>query len=330
MNKTILIVALGCLAFAPLHGDNNSYHYTGEILIGGETWWDYLALDPQSHRLYVSQHSRYDVVDIDKEKVVGAITDTPGCHGFALATDLKRGFTSNGLEAKSSIVDLDSLKTLSKVSTGEKPDSIVYDPKNKEVYTFNGKGHNSTVYKADTGEVVATIPLPGKPEFSQVDPEAGQIYVNIEDQNEVAVIDTHTHQIVNTWPVAPGDAPSSMAIDLINHRLFIGCDNKTCVILNSQSGKLVFTLPIGNGVDSTVFDPGTGLIFNACGKDGICVILHEDDPDHYSTAQTLPTADGARTMAVDPATHKIYFAAAKSDKSSASSGDTFRVLIYSP
>jgi 6-phosphogluconolactonase (cycloisomerase 2 family) len=335
MTRNILIAALCVFTAGPLPATNLSYHYLKEISLGGEAKWDYLVVDAQARRLYVSHHMLYNVIDLDKETAVGTITDTQGCHGFAFAPDLKRGFTTNGQESTSSIVDLGSLKTLSKVTTGEKPDSILFDPKNQEVYTFNGKGDSITVYKATTSEVTTTIPLPGKPEFVQLDPAAGMIYVNIEDKNEVVAVNTQTHQIANTWPVAPGEAPSSMAIDLASHRLFIGCDNKTMVVMDSATGKIVTSFPIGDGVDASVFDPGTKLIFSSCGKDGVCVIVLEDDPNHYTTVQTLKTAQSARTMAIDPTTHKIYFSSAFGDISSMTSGisDTqfppnFRILIY--
>jgi len=329
MIKNILAATLCVLVIGPLHGADISYHFIKEIPIGGDMGWDYMVIDAQGRHLYASHYSRYEVIDLDKDAVIGAITNTPGCHGFTFASDLKRGFTSNGQESKSSIIDLESLKTLSKVAvTGEKPDSIVYEPKNQEVYTFNGKGHNVTVYKANSGDVTATIPLPGKPEFVQLDADAGMIYVNIEDKNEIAVINTQTHQIVNTWPVAPGEAPGSMAIDLVNHRLFIGCDNKTMVVMDSTNGKVITSVPIGEGVDATVFDPVNQLIFSACGKDGVCVIVHEDDPDHYTTVQTLATAHSARTIAVDPTTHKIYLSSGEGDKNSAPSGQKFRILVY--
>jgi DNA-binding beta-propeller fold protein YncE len=331
--KSVLASALCCLAIGPLHAADAHYHFLKEIPIGGDQGWDYLVLDAQAHRLYVSHYMRYDVIDLDKDAVVGAITGTPGCHGFALAPELKRGFTSNGKESKSSIVDLDSLNTLSKVATGEKPDSIIYEPKNQEVYTFNGIAKSITIFKASSGDVTATIPLPGKPEFAKLDPDAGMIYVNIEDKNEVAVINTQTHQIVKTWPVTGGESPSSMAIDLVNHRLFIGCGNKTLVVLDSASGNVITTAPIGAGVDATVFDPDNKLIFSSCGSDGVTVIVSEDDSDHYTTVQTLQTAHGARTMAVDPATHKIYLASAEGDKSAGDAsapGKNFRILIYGP
>src|SRR5262249_15399975 len=161
--------------------------------------------DDAARRLYVTHASKIVVIDIDKDQVVGEIADTPGVHGFALAPELKRGFSSNGGESKSSAVDLATLKTLSKVETGNNPDAILYDPGQQEVYTFNGRGESATVFEAKTGNVVATISLSGKPEFAAVDPKAGRVYNNIEDKSEVVVLDTKTHKIVDRWPIAPGE-----------------------------------------------------------------------------------------------------------------------------
>ena len=191
------VLTLGVLLVAgvPAHAADAAYHFLKEIPIGGEGGWDYLSVDAAARRLYVTHSSKVVVVDLDKEEVVGEITDTPGVHGFAIAPDLQRGFASNGQESKASIVDLKTLKTLSKVATGANPDAILYEPGQREVYTFNGRGNSATVFEAGTGKVVATIPLSGKPEFATTDTKAGRVYVNIEDKSEVAVIDPKTHRI---------------------------------------------------------------------------------------------------------------------------------------
>ena len=203
------------------------------------------------------------------------------------------------------------MKTLSKVDTGENPDAILYEPGRNEVYTFNGRGQSVTVFEAATGKVVATIPVGGKPEFAQADPAAGRVYFNLEDKNEVIAIDTTTHQIVNHWPIAPGEEASGMAIDLAHHRLVIGCSNDKMVIMDSATGKVVASLAAGNGIDATSFDPGTQLAFASAGGSGNVTIAHEDTPDKFTVVQTLATERSARTMALDTATHKIYLASAQ-------------------
>jgi DNA-binding beta-propeller fold protein YncE len=302
------ILALSCLASMARAG--GPYRLLREIPVAGVGGWDYLSVDAAGRRLYVSHGTQVIVIDIDKDTVVGEIADTPGVHGLAVAPDLKRGFTSNGRENKASIVDLQTLKTLSKVDTGENPDGMLYEPGRQEVYMFNGRGKSATVFEAVTGKVVATIPLDGKPEFAAADPQAGRVYNNIEDKSEVVVIDTKTHAVVATWPIAPGEEASGMAIDLEHHRLFLGCGNKLMVMMDSATGKVVASVPIGQGVDANAFDPGTQFAFASCG-DGTVTVAREETPDKLTAVQTLTTEPRARTMALDPQTHKIYLASGK-------------------
>lgn len=309
--RSLLSTALALtLAIAPLCRADGPYHLLKEIAIGGEGGWDYLSIDEAGRRLYVSHGTKVVVVDIDKGAVAGEIADTPGVHGFAIAPELGLGFSSNGKENKASIVDLKTLKTTSKVDTGEGPDAILYEPGQQEVYTFNGGGQSSTVFEAKTGKVVATVALPGRPEFAAADPKAGRVYCNIEDKNEIVAIDTKTHQVTDTWPIAPGESASGMTIDVANHRLFIGCHNQMMLMLDSASGKVIANVPIGKGVDANSFDPGTLMAFSSCG-DGTVTIAHEETPDKLTPAQSLTTEPRARTMALDPKTHNIYLASAK-------------------
>lgn len=321
--KTLLATLLLTVATTALCRAEGPYRLLKEIPVGGEGGWDYLAVDADAQRLYVSHATRVVVIDLAKDAVAGEITNTPGVHGIAIAPELGRGFISNGREAKASIFDLKTLATIAKVDTGENPDAILYVPDHQEVYTFNGRGHSATVIDAKTGKVVTTIPLPGKPEFAVYDPEAGRIYNNLEDKSEIAVIDAKTHEVVNRWPIAPGEAASGLAIDLKHHRLFLGCDNKLMVMMDSASGKVVGSVPIGEGVDANAFDPGSQLAFASCGGAGATTIAHEDSPDKLTVVQTLATAAGARTMTLDPKTHKIYLAV--NQKGVAGS---FKVLVF--
>jgi DNA-binding beta-propeller fold protein YncE len=335
-------LTLGVLlvAGAPARAADAAYHFVKEIPIGGEGGWDYLSVDAGARRLYVTHSSKVVVIDLDQEEVVGEITDTPGVHGFALAADLGRGFSSNGQESKASIVDLKTLKTVSKVPTGANPDAILYEPGQNEVYAFNGRGNSATVFDAGSGKVAASIPLSGKPEFATTDAKAGRVYVNIEDKNEVAVIDTKTHQVVNTWPIAPGEEASGMAIDATGHRLFLGCGNKLMVMMDNTNGKVVATVPIGQGVDATAFDPETMLVFSSNGE-GNVTIARAESPGELKVVQTLTTERGARTMTLDPKTHRIYLAAARFEATPAQAPGaarqrpkmlpgTFKVLVYGP
>ncbi len=297
----------------------DSYHFIKEVPVGGAGAFDYLTADAQGRRLYVSHGTKVVVLDMDKDSVVGEVADTPGIHGIAIAASLKRGFTSNGREAKASIFDLETLQTLSKTETGPNPDAILFEPGQQEVYTFNGRGNNATVIDAKSGKVVATIPLAGKPEFAAADPEAGRVFCNLEDKNQIAAIDTKTHQVVASWPIAPGEEASGMAIDTAHHRIFIGCGNQLMAMIDSSSGKVVATVPIGKGVDANGFDPGAQLAFSSNGE-GTVTIAHEDSLDKLTVVQTLKTQRGARTMALDLKTRKLYLAVG--------SGETFKVLVY--
>src|SRR5260370_327050 len=291
--RCIGLAALGCFSFAPVsvRGEAGPYHFLKEIPVGGEGGWDYLSIDGGARRLYVSHATKVVVIDLEQETVAGEIADTPGIHGFAPAPELQRGFSSNGREAKASVVDLKTLKTLSKVATGEDPTAIPYAPGQHEVYTFNGRGRSATGIEAKTGQVVATITLSCQPEFAAADTTAGRVYCNLEDKSEVAVIETKTHQVVNTWPIAPGESASGMAIDLAHHRLFIGCHNKLMVMMDSTSGKVIATVPIGQGVDANAFDAGSQLAFGSKGERTVG-IAHEDNPEQLTSVQSPATERG--------------------------------------
>ena len=336
MRHALAMAAILCLtAVTGLKGQEGPYHAGPVIQIGGEGGWDYLSIDSAAHRLYVSHATHVVVVDTQTNKIVGDIPDTPGVHGVAMSADLGRGFVSNGRGNNSSIFDLKTLKLIQKVETGENPDWIMYEPSKKEVYTMNGRGKSSSVFDATTGKVVATIPLEGKPETAQADSKAGKIYVNMEDLNSIKVIDIATHKVSATWPAAPCEAASGLAFDLTNHRLFLGCDNKLLVMMDSTNGKVVYSVPVGEGVDSTWFDPQTKLAFTSNGGAGTVSVAHEDSPSVLKIVQTIKTVRGARTMALDPATHTIYLAATDYEPQAPGSKDrpkavagTFRVLTY--
>jgi DNA-binding beta-propeller fold protein YncE len=285
------------------------YHVVNTYKLGGEGGWDYLTLDASARRLYISRATHVMVIDADSGKVVGDIADTPGVHGIALATDLGRGFTSNGRENTVSIFDLKTLATSSKVKVGQNPDAIIFDPATKRVFTFNGKSNDSTVLDAEKGTVLGTIKLDGKPEFAASDGK-GAIFVNIEDKSEIEAIDANKMEVKAKWPLAPCTEPSGLALDRKNRRLFSGCDNKMMAIVNADDGKVLATLPIGEGVDATAFDDEAGLAFASCGE-GVLTVVHEESPDKFILAENVPTQQGARTMALDTKTHNVFVVAAK-------------------
>jgi YVTN family beta-propeller protein len=319
---------------------NEAYHLLAEIPIGGEGGWDILTIDSSANRLYLSHATKVVVVDLTANTVVGEIADTPGVHGFVAVPEVQRGFSSNGKESKSSVVDLTTLKTTSKIDTGQNPDAIVYEPRHGEIYIFNHTGNSVTVINSKSATVSATIPLGGTPEFAAVDETAGRVYCNIEDKSEVAVIDADKHEVVAHWPLAPGEGPSGIALDARHNRLFSGCHNKMMVMLDTKSGKVIDTVPIGAGVDGCAFDDGKQLAFASCG-DGTTTIAREGAPDKLTIVQTLKTERGARTMAVDSKTHRVYlpsaqFQAPPSPSPGMSPGrpsvvpNTLKLLVYGP
>lgn len=341
MRTSCLRLLLGLIAFCETTiVAQEPYKFLNEIPIGGEGGWDILTIDSGASRLYLSHATKVVVVDLNKNTVVGEIADTPGVHAFMPVPELQRGFSSNGKESKSSVVDLATLKTLSKIDTGQNPDAIAYEPQRAEVYIFNHTGNSATVIDAKQVKVIATIPLGGGPEFAIADANAGRVYCNIEDKSEVAVIDAAKHEVVARWPVAPGTEPSGIALDAAHHRLFATCHNKMMVMLDTETGKVIATVPIGAGVDGCAFDDATRLAFASCG-DGTTTIAKEETPEKLTVAQTLKTEPRARTIALDPQTHRIYLPSAQfQPPPSPSPGatparptvvpNTLKLLVYGP
>lgn len=316
------------------------YQSAGEIPIGGEGGWDILTIDSVANRLYLSHATKVVVVDVNKNTVIGEIADAPGVHAFVAVPEVQRGFSSNGKESKSSVVDLTMLKTISKIDTGSNPDAIVYEPRRGEVYVFNHTSNTVTVINAKAATVSATIPLGGTPEFAVVDESVGRIYCNIEDKSEVAVIDADKHEVIARWPLAPGEGPSGIALDARHHRLFSGCHNRVMTMLDTNTGKVIANVPICAGVDGCAFDDATQLAFASCG-DGTTAIAREAAPDKLEVVQLLKTERGARTMALDARTHRIYlptaqFAPAPSPSPGSSPArpsivpNTLKLLVYAP
>lgn len=291
------------------------YKLKQKFVLGGEGGWDYLTYDPAGHRLFISRATRVMVVDPEKGAVLGEIPNTPGVHGVALAQDLGKGFTSNGRENTVTVFDLRTLKETAriKLDAAENPDAILYEPVSKRIFTFNGRSHNATAIDAQKNNVIGNIPLDGKPEFAVADGK-GTIFVNIEDKSELTSIDAGNAKVLKTWPLAPCEEPSGLAIDQKNRRLFSGCDNKMMAVVNADTGKVVTTLPIGQGVDANRFDPGTDLAFSSNG-DGTLTVVHEDSPDKFSVVQNADTQRSARTMALNPKSHEVYLVAAEIEQS---------------
>ena len=277
---------------------------------GGGGGWDYLTVDAAARRVYVSRGTRVQVLDADTGALIGEIADTPGVHGIAVAPQLHRGFTSNGRDSTVTVFDTRTLATIARVHlNAANPDEIRYDPESHRVFTFNGRSHDATVIDAATDSIVGTIVLGGAPEASVVDGE-GHLYVDLEDQNQVVAIDTKTMAVTARWPTAPGAEPSGLAIDTAHHRLFVNCGNGQMVVLDANTGRHVAAVPIGQREDGAAFDPALGLAFSPNGE-GTLTIVREVSPDSFAVAATLPTQRGARTIALDTKTHRLYSPAAE-------------------
>ena len=290
------------------------YKIVEKIQIGGEGGWDYISVDDSTGRLFVSHATKVEVMDPRKGSVIGVIPDTKGVHGIAIAADLGKGFVSNGKDSSVTVFDLKTLKVLAKVAvTGLNPDAILYDAYTHQVFTFNGKTANATVIDGKKDSVVATIALDGKPEAPASDGK-GTLFVNIEDKNmvEAIKIDSTPHcTVTQRWPVAPGIEPSGLALDKLTHRLFIVCgNNRLMVIMNSETGKIVATMPIGRGVDGVVFDPFMKRAYSSNGE-GTVTVVEEVSADSFKVIETIPTQKGARTCALNALTHHIYLPTAE-------------------
>lgn len=297
-------------AASPAPGPSG-YKVIKTIQVGGEGGWDYVTVDSDARRLYVSRGTHVMVFDADSYAAVGDIPDTQGVHGIAIASEFGRGFTSNGRANTATIFDLKTLKTIATVATGTNPDAIVYDSVTKRVFTLNGRSKDATAINAADGTVAGTIPLGGKPEFAAADGK-GTIYVNIEDTSELVHFDAKDLKVLHRWPQKPCQEASGLAMDLKNRRVFSGCDNKMMAVIDADSGKVVATPPIGEGVDANGFDPATQLAFASNGE-GTLTVVHEDSPDKYAVVENVPTKRSARTMGLDLKTHNIFLPAADFD-----------------
>ena len=316
--------ALGCaLGVAPLvaqttaqttaeasaqQGTASGYQVTRRVPVPGDSGWDYVTFDTARSRIFISRSTRVQVVDANSGQLISEIQNTPGVHGVALAYDLNKGFTSNGRDTSVTVFDFVSLAPIKTIHvTGAGPDAILYDSATRRVFTFNGQGHSTTAIDAVADTVVGTLPLGGKPETAVSD-GAGHIFVNIEDRGVIVEFDATTLAILHSYPLAPCEEPSGLAIDRQNHVLFVGCGNSMMAIVDATTGHIIATPPTGDGTDASAFDPVTGIAFSSNGA-GTLSLVTQPEPGKFIT-ENIPTAQGARTMALDPKTHRVYLVTA--------------------
>ena len=311
INRIALVLA-GMICGAPVAGAQaGAYHIVKKIAAGGEGGWDYLTADSQNRRLYVSRGSHVMVFDMDRDTLIGDIANTPGVHGVAIDHVHNHGFTSNGRDSSVTVFDLSSLQPIKTVRIkGRNPDAITYDPGTNRVFTFNGGSHDASVIDASSLEQIGTVDLGGKPETGQPDGK-GMLYVNIEDKGEVVAVDTRAMQAKARYSLAPCEEPTGMARDAARGRLIIGCGgNSMIAVMDEKTGKLVTTIPAGEGIDASGFDASTQLGFASAGAGNVTVV-HENADGTFTTVGTVATQARARTMTVDEKTHKIYLSTAE-------------------
>jgi DNA-binding beta-propeller fold protein YncE len=309
MRTHTLILSTALLAAGGPHLRAQAYHVTHTYTLGGEGGWDYIALDTAGHRLFIARQDRVMVVDPASGKVLAEIPGLNRAHGIAFDYADGRGCATSGGDSSVVIFDLKTLQVLRRTNAAPDADAILFDPATKRIFTFNGDSRSSSVIDAASGKKIGTIDLGGGPEFA-VSAGDGKLYVNLEDSSAVDEIDASAMKVLRRWPLAPCQSPSGLAIDREHHRLFSGCHNQVMAISDAQAGKVVATVPIGQGVDADRFDPGTQLAFASTG-DGNLTVVHEDGPDKYSVVANVATKRGARTMEVDLASHTVYTVSAE-------------------
>jgi len=306
----VFVLGLAMVSFAaPQASKPDGYHLLKKHVLGGEGGWDYLALDGRARLLYMTHGNAVEILNVDTGVKAEPITGLKGVHGVAFAPERNRGYISNGRGNTVSVFDLKTHKVLEEVpSSGQNPDAILYDAFSGRVFTFNGRTANATAIDAATDKVAGTVDLGGKPEFAVTNGKGG-IFVNIEDKSEIVAFDAKSLEVRKRWSIAPGEGPSGLAIDLKGQRLFSVCD-KVMVVSDLVNGKVVTTVPIGDGPDAVRYDAGTGLVFSSNG-DGTMTVVKQESPDKYAVLETVKTAPRARTMELDPKTHRVFLVTAE-------------------
>lgn len=312
--KTISIAAAAVLSLAACAASakdaSPAYAQSARWHVGGDGGWDYLAFDETGRRLFVTHGDRVVVLDAADGRRLGEVAPTAGVHGVAFAPALGKGFASAGKADAVIVFDLRTLAVTANIAVGHNPDALLFDAPTARVFAFNGRSHDASVIDANGGKVLATIPLGGKPEFAVSDGK-GRVYVNLEDRAELAVIDAAAAKVVATWPLADCEEPSGLALDAEHARLFSVCANERLAVTDARSGKAVARVAIGKGPDAVAFDAERHRVFSSNGEDGTMTVVREVTPDRYEVVQNLATQRSARTLALDPRTHRVFLAAAE-------------------
>ncbi len=307
------------------------FHIVKTFHIASGGGWDYLAVN--NDKLYVSHGTQVNILNKNNGDSIGVIENTQGVHGIIFINSLNKGYISDGRTNNITVFDLKTNKTLVQIATGENPDAIMYDKFSKKIYTCNGRSQDLSVIDPAANKVIKTIALGGKPETAVSD-EAGKLYINIEDKSEIAEVNTNTFKVEKRWSIAPGEGPSGLAYDKNTKRLFAGCD-KLLMVSDASAGKVIAKVPIGDGCDGVVFDEATKNIFSSNG-DGTLTVIHENGANNFKVLENAATKRGARTIALDEQTHKLYLSTAEFEPVAANAGKgerpkmipgTFQVLV---
>jgi len=306
MKKTTLFLALLILIInIPAQTNTAQYKVAKKISVNGDGGWDFCTVDEPNQHLFLSHGIVVDVVDLKTDKTIATIPDTKGVHGIAIANDLNKGFISNGKDTSITVFDLKTFATLEKIKIkGISPDAILYDEFSHRVFCFNARSNDATILDSKTNKIIETIKFEGNPEVAVTDGN-GTIYVNIEDKSSIVVIDAVTLKIKSTWSLSPGEEPTGLALDNKTHRLFSGCANKLMVVMNAENGKVVTTLPIGDGCDGVAFDQEKKFAYSTNGE-GTMTIIKEENENTFKVIETVTTQKGAKTIALNKTTHQVY------------------------
>jgi hypothetical protein len=333
MKKVIIVVS--CFVLFSVTGIlkaqsiSSQYRIANKFPVVGDGGWDYLNVDESTGRIFISHSTVVNVIDEKDGKLIGTIPDTKGVHGIAIASDLDKAFISNGRDSSVTIINLSTLAFITKVTvTGQNPDAIIYDPFSHNVFVYNGRTANATVIDGSANKVIATIKLDGKPENSVSDGK-GKVYVNIEDMSEITVINSLTNKVEHTWSISPGEEASGLALDNENHRLFTVCSNKLMVILDAASGKVITSVPIGDGSDGAAFDPALKRAYSSNGE-GTLTVVQEITPDEFKVLENVTTQRGARTITINKKTHHLFLSAAEYETQSPAEGNSNRRPAVKP
>ncbi|MGY0037491.1 YncE family protein [Pedobacter sp. NJ-S-72] len=333
MKKTaslaILLLNL-CAGTALLAQTKTGIHLLSSHKVSGDEGWDYLLADHTQNKLYVSHGTQVNIINETTGDSIGIIKNTPGVHGIALVSALKKGYTSNGKSGECTVFDINTNAVLKKIKVGDNPDAIFYDDFSKKLFVFNGHSLNASIIDPVKDQVIATIPLGGKPETGVSDGK-GNVYVNLEDKNELVCINAHTFKVTKRYKLAGGEEPSGLAIDRLTSRLFVGCANKKLFVLDAATGKTISSLPIGEGSDGVVFDPQLKLVYSANGE-GTLTVIKEINANKFVVLENIKTEKGARTLALDYTNHHIFLPTADlkpgEGKKTGRIPGTFRVLTF--